>query len=356
MKKFLIGCFCCLFVFGILITGCKKSNPTTTEVVVTATPNATQTAIAVAATQTQTYLAGATATFTPAGPFDQTALVSVPGGTFTQTDTSLSSFQHTISAFKMGKYEVTYDLWYTVKTWALSNGYTFANAGLEGYDGVRVSGAAPTAAKYNPVTTVNWRDIIVWCNAYSQMSSLAPVYCTNAGYTTPIKTSTNSGTINTAAGSEDNPYVSWSANGYRLPTEGEWQYAASYKDGSSWTPYSYASGATADYNDAAATGLVAWYTINSGIVTHDAGGKNANALGIYDMSGNVWEWCWDWYGTYPGTSTDYKGPASGSYYRVLRGASFYGGAGNLQVGYRYNYFGLPYYASPNVGFRLVRTN
>lgn len=307
----------------------------------------------ITATQTQTYITGTTPTFTPttAGPFDETALVSVPGGTFTQTDayTPANSFSHTISAFKMGKYQVTYDLWYTVKTWALSNGYTFANAGMEGYDGVRVSGAAPTAAKYQPVTTVNWRDTIVWCNAYSEMSSLSPVYCSDATFTTPIRTSTNNSTVNTAAGSEDNPYVNWSANGYRLPTEGEYQYAASY----SGTPYNYASGATADYNDATATGLVAWYYGNSGNVTHDVGGKIANALGIYDMSGNVYEWCWDWYGTYPGTSTDYKGPASGSG-RVVRGGNFDGDAGSLQVGYRGNYG--PYGAgSSGGGFRFART-
>jgi len=274
---------------------------------------------------------------------DSSALVSVPGGTYTQTDTNGNSFQHTISAFKMGKYQVTYDLWYTVKAWALSNGYTFANAGMEGYDGVRVSGAAPTAAKNNPVTTISWHDAIVWCNAYSEKNSLTPCYTYSSAI---IRDSTNE----TAC---DNAVCTWSNNGYRLPTEGEYQYAASYKDGTNWTPYNYASGATAGYTDATATGLVAWYRENSDNVTHDVGGKTANALGIYDMSGNVWEWCWDWYGAYPGTSTNYKGSASGSY-RVIRGGNFFFDADSLQVGSRY-YHGYPYYAYYGYGFRFART-
>jgi formylglycine-generating enzyme required for sulfatase activity len=296
----------------------------------------------------------------PSGPsaattIDSSALVTVPGGTYTQSDTDSNSFSHTISAFKIGKYQVTYDLWYTVYQWAIANGYTFAHAGTEGYAGT--AGAAPTTAKYQPVTTISWRDAIVWCNAYSQKANLAPVYCSDSGFTTAIKISTSSSTIDTTVGSVDNPYVNWSASGYRLPTEGEYQYAASYKDGTTWTPYNYASGATADYSNETATGLVAWYYENSGGVTHDVGCKTANALGIYDMSGNVFEWCWDWYGSYPtAASTNYTGPMSG-YSRVVRGGYFGGyygaGAEYLQVGNRYDL--LPYSAYFHRGFRFART-
>ena len=286
----------------------------------------------------------ATATAEPTFPYSD--IVSVPGGTFTQTDTAANSFQHTISAFKLGKYEVTYDLWYTVKAWALGNGYNFANEGMEG--GAAVSGAAPTAAKYQPVTKVYWRDVIVWCNAYSEKSGLASCY-TYLGDV--IKDSRDAN-----ATACDNAVCIWSNTGYRLPTEGEWQYAASYEDGSSWTAYNYASGATANYNDAIATGLVAWYDPNASYVTHNVGGKNANNLGIYDMCGNVQEWCWDIYGTYPGTSTNYKGFASGSS-RVLRGGDFNYAAILLQIGYRGYCSYIPGVSNHSViGFRFARTN
>lgn len=293
----------------------------------------TETAVAVVATQTAVAVA-ATQTAIAAIPY--TDLASVPGGTYTQTD-GTSSFSHTISTFKMGKYQVTSNLWYAVYQWAVANGYSFANAGA--------------GSGYTPVTNVSWRDVIVWCNAYSQEAGLTPCYTYSSSV---IKDSTNA----TAC---DNAVCVWANNGYRLPSEGEYQYAASYINGSSWTPYNYASGATAAYTNETATDLVGWDYVNSGSTTHAVGGLAANALGIYDMSGNVWEWCWDWYGTYPGTSTDYRGSASGSY-RMSRGGAYNGGsASGLQVGFRnsiyyYYFLGYPYYAVFYVGFRFARTN
>ena len=284
---------------------------------------------------------------------------------YTQATSTSAGFVHNISAFSIGKYEVTYELWYTVYQWAISNGYTFANAGIEGNDGT--AGAAPTAAKYEPVTMVNWRDTIVWCNAYSEMSGLTPVYCTNSGFTTYLKTSTNAGSVNTTAGSEDNPFVNWTANGYRLPTEGEWQYAASC---GGVYPYDYASGADANYNattggididgdsDVEYSGDVAWYSSNSSSKTHDVGTKSANLWGVYDMSGNVFEWCWDLYNSsLPSTAqTDYRGPESGSS-RVARSGSWGSwdyDASTLQIG-NHDYGGTPDAESTNFGFRVARS-
>jgi formylglycine-generating enzyme required for sulfatase activity len=297
----------------------------------------------------------------PSGPvatatIDSSALVSVPGNTFYQTDGTYG-FNNAISSFYIGKYKVTYKLWYSVYQWAITNGYTFQNAGAEGNGGT--VGAAPDSGEYQPVTTVNWRDAIVWCNAYSLKSGLVPVYYSDSGFGTVIKDSTNgsySATTCTTAGCFDNPYVNWNANGYRLPTEGEYQFAASYIDGTNWTPYDYASGATDAYTDVTATVIVAWYVGDCGS-TQAVGVKAPNALGIYDMSGNVYEWCWDWQGTYPTTpEINYRGSSIGSIepFRTVRGGCYNYSAKNLIVGLRGVDF--PYSEGSNLGFRIAKNN
>ena len=279
---------------------------------------------------------------------DYNVMVSIDGGTYYQTD-GANGFNHTISSFQLGKYEVTYDLWYSVYQWAIlpANGYNFANAGMEG--SVGAIGVAPTSGSNQPVTIVSWRDVMVWCNAYSAKSGLVPCYTYSSAV---IKDATNA----TAC---DNAVCTWTNSGYRLPTEGEWQYAASNKG---TTPYNYLSGATADYtNDAASFAVAVFYHYNSGnltgvIKTADVGTKAANALFIFDMSGNVFEWCWDWYASYPTTAqTDYRGPASGSTStRVDRGGSWAGTVNLCQVSYRND--SNSNYAGYAVGFRVAKAN
>ena len=128
---------------------------------------------------------------------------------------------------------------------------------------------------------------------------------------------------------------------FRLPTEAEWEYAA--RGGSESGGYKY-SGSNS-------IGEVAWYTDNSGSKTHTVGTKSPNELGIYDMSGNVWEWCQDWYGSYSsGSQTNPQGPSSTSF-RVLRGGSWGGSARGCRVSIRDNI--APDYRNDHIGFRLV---
>jgi formylglycine-generating enzyme required for sulfatase activity len=145
--------------------------------------------------------------------------------------------------------------------------------------------------------------------------------------------------------------VSWntiqgylSATGMRLPSEAEWEYACR-------------AGTTTAFNngssDDATVGTIAWYSSNSGGQTHAVGGKAANALGLYDMSGNVWEWVNDWYGGYSsGAQTNPLGPVSGTY-RVLRGGSWSNYTYNVRSSYRGD--SEPVNAVDNIGFRVART-
>lgn len=294
---------------------------------------------------------------------DYREMVTVPGSSNYYQDYFINgteyNFKHTISSFSIGKYEVTYDLWYEVYSWAISHGYTFANPGMEGNDGV--PGAEPAGGIYEPVTTINWRDAIVWCNAYSEMSGFSPVYFTNAAFTSPLKISTNNAEINTTQGSEDNPFVNWSADGYRLPSEGEWQYAAGYQDGTNWTPHDFASGATEAGIDPTVLDPVSWNSFNSdttgsGKQTHKVGLKLGNQLGIYDMSGNIAEFCWDWYADYPTVEqTDYRGPSSGSR-RIVRGGDYIILLGEYAVNHLIGVRASmdPYINFNTEGFRVVR--
>jgi sulfatase modifying factor 1 len=246
-----------------------------------------------------------------------------------------------VSAFYMDRYEVTKALWDEVYNWAITHSYSF-DYGAQG------------KASTHPAYSMTWYDGVKWCNARSEKESKTPAYYTEAGLNVRYR----SGQVDVQTN-----WVNWSS-GYRLPTEAEWEKAARggasgqrfpWGNTISWSQANYyayplsAGGYAYDVNPTQGYHP----TFNEGVppYTSPVGYFAANGYGLYDMAGNVLEWCWDWYGAYSsGSQTDPRGPTSGSP-RVYRGGSWNDYAINCRTAYRSDYY--PSNSYYYIGFRSV---
>jgi sulfatase modifying factor 1 len=231
----------------------------------------------------------------------------IPAGPFQMGDDRVAGPVHTVtvSAFAMDKCEVSIELWESIRAWGNAHGYDLR--------------AGTSFGAKHPVYLVNWYDVVKWNNARSEKDGKVPAYYEDADMELVYR-----------SGEKEPAGVKWDA-GYRLPTEAEWEKAA--RGGVVGKLYPWGT-------DEITTNLANYGASNKSGTT-PVGSYKANGYGLYDMAGNVWEWCWDWHGGYEQTAqTDPRGPSStsgGGKIRIMRGGVWH--ASNVQycrIAYRFS--------------------
>jgi formylglycine-generating enzyme required for sulfatase activity len=278
----------------------------------------------------------------PTNPISGDGMMLIPAGSFTMGDTLDGEADAPHTNIYVSGFYISPNLMNDIQ-WAITLGVILANGWNYTFDNTPGSKNGN-----NPLETLDWYDCVKFCNAWSQFNNLTPVYYTDAGFS------------NVYMSGELTPHVNWAADGYRLPTEAEWEKAARGQ----WI------GLRFPWGNAISESQANYYSINGYNYDYGPGGYNTNFItggmpytspggyfapngyGLYDMAGNVQEWCWDYYGTYgQPTTNNPTGPASGST-RVLRGGSWNNDASYARCAGRNS--GNPTNAGNYIGFRCVR--
>lgn len=272
----------------------------------------------------------------------------VPGGTFTmgnnfEKDVSMVPLHEvSLPSFSMAQQLTTLSEWQTVCDWAILHGYTDLKSVGKG------------KAANHPVQTVSWYEAVKWCNAKSEKEGLVPCYYTDDSQKTVYRT----GDVDVA-----NSQVKWSVSGYRLPTEAEWEYVARgglvgkrfpWGNTISHTQANYYSSEIYSYDVSNTRGDNPAYADGTLPHTSPVDAFAPNNYGMYDPAGNVWQWCWDWYGNYSSEAQkEPHGPKSGSY-RIFRGGGWRSPAEYCRVAFRYG--GIPSAKDYYVGLRIASSS
>jgi formylglycine-generating enzyme required for sulfatase activity len=278
----------------------------------------------------------------PAGTFAMGSVVFSNTSDPTDGITDATIHTVTLAGFYLAKTETIYADWIAIWEWALTHGYT------------DLIGVGAGKADAHPVQSVSWYDVVKWCNAKSEKDGLTPVYYTDDAQTAVYRT----GNVDVT-----NAQVKWTANGYRLPTEAEWEYAARggltgkrfpWGDSITHQQANYFSDSAYSYDVSETRGHHPTYVPGGQPYTSPVGRFALNSYGLADMAGNVWEWCWDWAGGYGSAAVSApRGATSGSG-RVFRGGSWDYDAYFARCAFRLNY--SPSNRSSLVGFRLARSS